>query len=181
MQPAVTVVIPVYNTASYVEQTLRCIMGQTLRETEILVVDDGSTDDSPAILARLAAEDPRIRIHTQPNRGLSEARNAGLDRAAGRYIYFMDSDDLLEEETLACCHEKCEREQLDMVFFDAESFGAPTTDAPWLDYRRAGRFADRAYAGAELLGAMLDKNCYRASACLSFIRLELLRNAGLRF
>ena len=93
----------------------------------------------------------------------------------------MDSDDLLEEETLACCHEKCEREQLDMVFFDAESFGAPTTDAPWLDYRRAGRFADRAYAGAELLGAMLDKNCYRASACLSFIRLELLRNAGLRF
>ena len=97
MHPAVTVVIPVYNTASYVEQTLRCIMGQTLRETEILVVDDGSTDHSPAILARLAAEDPRIRIHTQPNRGLSEARNAGLDRAAGRYIYFMDSDDLLEE------------------------------------------------------------------------------------
>lgn len=181
MQPAVTVVIPVYNTASYVEQTLRCIMGQTLREIEILVVDDGSTDDSPAILARLGGRrPPHTHPHpTQPGSLGSPQRRTGP--AAGRYIYFMDSDDLLEEETLACCHEKCDREQLDMVFFDAESFGAPTTDAPWLDYRRAGRFADRVYAGAELLGAMLDKNCYRASACLSFIRLELLRNAGLRF
>lgn len=181
MQPAVTVVIPVYNTEPYVEQTLRSIMKQTLRQIEILVVDDGSTDGSPDILRRLAAEDARIRLHTQPNRGLSEARNAGLDRARGRYIYFMDSDDLLDGDALELCHDTCERERLDLLFFDAESFGAPTADAPWLDYRRAGCFADRTYSGAEVLTRMLDLGRYRASACLSFIRLDLLRSAGLRF
>lgn len=181
MQPAITVVIPVYNTEPYVEQTLRSIMEQTLPEIEILAVDDGSTDGSPDILRRLAAEDARIRIHTQPNRGLSEARNAGMDRARGRYIYFMDSDDLLDQDALALCHDKCERERLDLLFFDAESFGAPTADAPWLDYRRAGWFDDRVYTGTEVLTRMLDIGRYRASACLSFIRLELLRTTGLRF
>lgn len=181
MQPLVTVVIPVYNTAPYVEQTLRSIMAQTHREIEILVVDDGSTDGSPEILRRLAAEDARIRIHTQPNGGLSAARNAGLDRARGAYIYFMDSDDLLEADALAYCCQKCEREQLDVVFFDAESFGAATADAPWLNYRRAAYFDDRVWRGAEALSRMLDLGRYRASACLSFIRLALLRETGLRF
>ena len=92
--PKVSVVIPVYNTEAYVEQTLRSIMGQTLRDIELIVINDGSTDGSLSALELIATGEGRIRLYTQPNKGLSETRNAGIDRARGEFIYFMDSDDL---------------------------------------------------------------------------------------
>ncbi|MFR0894323.1 MAG: glycosyltransferase family 2 protein [Alistipes onderdonkii] len=122
--PKVSVVIPVYNTEAYVEQTLRSIMGQTLRDIELIVINDGSTDGSLSVLERIATGDDRIRLYTQPNKGLSETRNAGIDRARGEFIYFMDSDDLLEPDALERCYERCQSDRLDFVFFDAESFGA---------------------------------------------------------
>lgn len=179
--PKVSVVIPVYNTEAYVEQTLRSIMAQTLREIELIVIDDGSTDGSPAILRRIAAEDARITLCTQPNKGLSETRNAGIDRARGEYIYFMDSDDLLEPDALECCYAQCEADGLDFVFFDAESFGARASDAAWFDYRRAKYFGTEVYDGSDLLRRMLALHCYRASACLNFTRTSYLRGLGLRF
>ena len=96
--PKVSVIIPVYNTEAYVEQTLRSIMGQTLRDIELIVVNDGSTDGSLSVLERIATGDDRIRLYTQPNKGLSQTRNAGIARARGEFIYFMDSDDLLEPD-----------------------------------------------------------------------------------
>ena len=110
--PKVSVVIPVYNTEAYVEQTLRSIMGQTLRDIELIVINDGSTDGSLSVLERIATGDDRIRLYTQPNKGLSETRNAGIDRARGGFIYFMDSDDLLGRDALRHCHEECERHKL---------------------------------------------------------------------
>ena len=98
--PKVSVIIPVYNTEAYVEQTLRSIMGQTLRDIELIVVNDGSTDGSLSVLERIATGDDRIRLYTQPNKGLSQTRNAGIARARGEFIYFMDSDDLLERTAL---------------------------------------------------------------------------------
>ena len=89
--PKVSVIIPVYNTEAYVEQTLRSIMGQTLRDIELIVVNDGSTDGSLSVLERIATGDDRIRLYTQPNKGLSQTRNAGIARARGEFIYFMDS------------------------------------------------------------------------------------------
>ena len=81
--PKVSVIIPVYNTEAYVEQTLRSIMGQTLRDIELIVINDGSTDGSLSALERIATGDDRIRLYTQPNKGLSQTRNAGIDRARG--------------------------------------------------------------------------------------------------
>ena len=69
--PKVSVVIPVYNTEAYVEQTLRSIMGQTLRDIELIVINDGSTDGSLSALELIATGDRRIRLYTQPNKGLS--------------------------------------------------------------------------------------------------------------
>ena len=105
--PKVSVIIPVYNTEAYVEQTLRSIMGQTLRDIELIVVNDGSTDGSLSVLERIATGDDRIRRYTQPNKGLSQTRNAGIARARGEFIYFMDSDDLLEPDALERCYERC--------------------------------------------------------------------------
>lgn len=94
--PLLTVIIPVYNTAAYLEQCLESVILQTYKNLEIICVDDGSTDDSSKILAKYAKGDSRITVITQANRGLSSARNAGLEAASGEFVAFLDSDDYLE-------------------------------------------------------------------------------------
>ena len=94
----ISVIIPVYNTASYLENCIRSVMNQTYRDLEIICVDDGSSDSSPDILRALAEEDSRILVITQKNAGVSAARNAGLDAARGDYITFADSDDEVEPD-----------------------------------------------------------------------------------
>ena len=96
----VSVIIPLYNTEEFVEEAVRSIMCQTLREIEIIVINDGSTDNSLSIIKRLADEDKRIRIYTQYNQGPSVTRNKGYEYTQGKYVYFMDSDDYLEPEAL---------------------------------------------------------------------------------
>lgn len=94
--PRVSVVVPVHNVERYVEQCLRSVMDQTLRDIEIIPVDDASPDGSARIVARLAAEDPRIRpIRMSENVGQGFARNAGLDAARGEYVWFIDGDDFM--------------------------------------------------------------------------------------
>ena len=97
--PKVSVIIPVYNTEKYVRQAVVSICRQTLKDLEIIIVNDGSTDGSMTILEELAAQDERIKLFSQENQGQSTARNRGLHHAIGEYIYFMDSDDLLESDT----------------------------------------------------------------------------------
>lgn len=99
--PRVCVLLPVHNGEKYIESALRSVMGQSLRDIEILVVDDGSTDETPAILARLAAEDARIRVERPDhNLRLPGALNFGLDRVQAPYVARMDADDLCEPDRL---------------------------------------------------------------------------------
>ncbi len=99
--PVVSVVMPAYNAAPYIESAITSALRQTFADLEILVVDDGSADDTAAIVARVAARDPRVRLLRQPNRGVSAARNAALREARGQYFALFDSDDLWEPEFLA--------------------------------------------------------------------------------
>ena len=96
----VSVVIPVFNVAPYLRQCLDSLVGQTLKDIEIICVDDGSTDGSGAILDEYAAKDGRVRVVHQANAGAGAARNAGLARAAGEYLFFCDPDDWAEPEML---------------------------------------------------------------------------------
>lgn len=98
--PAVSVIVPVYNVAPYLNQCVDSVLAQTLEDFELLLIDDGSTDTSPAICDTYAARDDRVRVIHQPNRGPSAARNTGLDHARGEFITFLDSDDWLDAETL---------------------------------------------------------------------------------
>lgn len=96
MEPKVSVIIPVYNVEPFLVRCLDSVVGQTLRDIEIICVDDGSPDRSIDILNRYAAEDARIRVISQENRGLGGARNRGFDAATGEFVLYVDSDDWID-------------------------------------------------------------------------------------
>ena len=96
----ISIITPMYNGKQYVSQTIESVLSQTYHNWEMIVVDDGSKDDSPEIVKRYIDRDNRIRLYTQPNKGSSAARNKGLDNAKGDYICFLDSDDLWDREFL---------------------------------------------------------------------------------
>ena len=117
--PKISVVIPVYNTGALLDRTLRSITNQSLQDIEIICVDDGSTDDSLRFLKEWERNDARIQVIAFPeNKGVSCARNTGLDAARAPYVYFMDSDDLLDADALRVCCEYAERTRADFIFFD---------------------------------------------------------------
>jgi glycosyltransferase involved in cell wall biosynthesis len=93
--PAHTVIVPAYNAEGTIEQAIRSVLAQTTGSFEVIAVDDGSSDATPELLERMAADDGRITVIRQRNAGPSAARNAAIGRAAGAYLTFLDSDDLL--------------------------------------------------------------------------------------
>ncbi|MGN0335148.1 MAG: glycosyltransferase family 2 protein [Lachnospiraceae bacterium] len=97
--PLVSVIIPVYNTKKYLVECLDSVCAQTYPKLEIIVVDDGSTDDPGVLLQEYSQKDDRIRVITQKNQGLSAARNRGLESSSGEYLMFLDSDDWIDENT----------------------------------------------------------------------------------
>lgn len=101
-QPAASVVVPVHNKAPHLKACFDCLECQTISKSdlEVLLIDDGSTDESRALCETFAAERPWARVIAQPNAGVSEARNAGIRAARGRYLFFLDPDDSLSPETL---------------------------------------------------------------------------------
>lgn len=111
MKVSISVIMPIYNTAPYLERAVRSIMEQTAGNWELILVDDASTDGSGALCDRLAGEDARVRVlHLAQNSGLSRARNEGMAQASGEYLMFMDSDDWVEANLL---------EMLESVITDA--------------------------------------------------------------
>lgn len=94
-RPEISVIVPVYRVEKYLNDCIDSILAQTFADFELILVDDGSPDSCPALCDAAAARDSRIRVIHQKNRGLSGARNAGLDAAEGEWIAFVDSDDML--------------------------------------------------------------------------------------
>lgn len=116
--PKISVIVPVYNTARYLARCLDSIAAQTFADWECICVDDGSTDESGAMLDAYARRDARFRVIHQENGGVSRARNAGLDAARGEWIGFVDSDDWVEPETFALAHEAAAAHNADLVQWD---------------------------------------------------------------
>lgn len=115
-----SIVIPVYNVEKYLKDCLDSVVSQTFSGWEAVCVDDGSTDGSAVILEGYALKDTRFKVITQPNGGLSAARNAGLEEATGDYVLFLDSDDWLESNALQVLSENLDGE--DMLCFSGRRF-----------------------------------------------------------
>ena len=183
--PRVSVIIPVYNVEKYLRECLDSIVNQTLREMEIICVDDGSTDGSPEILREYGEKDCRITIISQENRGISSARNHGADIASGEYFYFMDGDDILERDALSRLYQLSEEKSLDVLYFDGESF-FETEELKEIKknyityYARKGDYS-RVMTGLQMLHEMIAMDEYRSSLCLQFISSVHYRQENLRF
>ena len=147
-QPAVSIIIPVYNLEQYLDATLESVERQTFTDFEAIVVDDGSKDGTRAVACRHAERDPRIVVVHKENGGVARARETALGRARGRYITFLDGDDLFEPEMLQRLVEEIERSACDIVCCDykriSTSYEAPV---------RSGRTGEM--SGMEFLEALL--------------------------
>jgi glycosyltransferase involved in cell wall biosynthesis len=110
-----SIIIPVYNSEQYLSFCVESILNQDYRDFEIILVDDGSTDNSPAICDEFAIKDKRVKVIHKPNGGISSARNVGLEAASGKYIVFADNDDLLPYGTLMVYWKEIENSNADIV------------------------------------------------------------------
>lgn len=120
MDVLVSVVIPVYNVERYVAECLDSVLAQTLTDIEIICINDCSTDGSRAVVESYLEKDARISLYdNEVNRGLATTRNRGLDRAKGKYVYFLDSDDMIERNALQELYSAAERDNLDAAVFAA--------------------------------------------------------------
>ena len=116
----VSVIIPMYNVEKYIGQCVESVCGQTLRELEVICIDDGSNDATAQVVESLREKDERVSLVVQRNQGVSASRNAGLKLARGEYISFLDSDDYLKENALEILYAEAKEKELDELFYNAE-------------------------------------------------------------
>lgn len=147
----ISIIIPMYNAEPFIRQCIRSVAGQTYRNLEILVIDDGSTDRGPDICGELMAADERIRILRQENQGVFAARNRGLDAAEGEYVFFLDSDDAIHPLLLEEMLRKAEEQNAGLAFcdykrLDSEQLEMTLNEASVYDRRGQWKTADAAEA-----------------------------------
>lgn len=124
----VSVIVPVYNSSVFLRQTLDSLTHQTLKEIEIICVDDGSTDDSYDILKEYSEQYSNIIVIRQGNGGAGAARNAGLDKAIGEYLSFLDADDFFETDMLEKAYEHAKKYNADVTVFNSDQYYEETNE-----------------------------------------------------
>lgn len=115
MNDLITIVVPVYNVEKYLPHTLESICGQTYTNLQILLIDDGSTDDSLAVCHKWARQDNRIQVYEQENQGVARTRNKGIQLATGKYVMFLDADDWVEADMLESLYRLAEADHADVA------------------------------------------------------------------
>ena len=177
----ISYILPVYNVEAYLRECVNSIIRQTYKDIEIILVDDGSPDGSPALCDQLATEDNRIKVLHKPNGGLSDARNAGLKIATGDYIVFMDSDDLwLGDDSLDNLvslikrYPRCSFYGFNCQYYYPDS----NTYTKWVQY------ADEVLtpiSGNSAMASLVKSGTFPMSACLKVINRQWLIDNQITF
>ena len=179
----VSVILPIYNVASYLDETIGSLLNQSLKEIEIIAVNDGSTDHSEEIIRKYMQQDSRISYFYQENQGQSVARNLALQHATGEYIYMMDSDDVLgDPNALQIYYEYAEKNKADFIFFDGDTFSEDNANRTTWNTKRTHLVEEnKHYEGELLLNLMLDTRVHNCVVWLLLIDRNYLNHIGLEF
>ena len=185
MTPAVSIIMPVYNTEKYLREALDTVLAQTMTDIEVLCVNDGSTDSCPEILREYAAKDSRVIVIDSENHGQAHARDLGLQRMTGKWVTFVDSDDLLTEGTLERRVEAAEADDVDILVHTAEPFFESEELAErfniYKDYYLVHGEYPSVLSGPDYFEQAYDNEDYRAEVWLRLFRSEFLGKNDLRF
>lgn len=177
--PKVSIIVPVYNVEKYLEECVESLRNQTLQNIEIILVDDESPDNCPAMCDSYAEKDKRIKVVHKKNGGLGFARNSGLEVATGEYVAFTDSDDYEEPETYESLAKIADVGNYDVVYYSFSN-------------RYISSIGERTYEGTEQLRELilniianppegvLDRDM-QVSSCLGLYRRDILEKNGVRF
>lgn len=184
-KPKVSVVIPVYNVEQYLRECLDSVINQSLKDIEIICVNDGSPDNSLNIIEEYAGTDNRITILSRKNGGLSAARNSGVECAQGQYIYFLDSDDFITEDALEKLYILSEEEKLDILYFGVQNYfeneDMKKYDIKEDTYYQRKQFYNTSVRGDVLFEKFLSENMFICCVPFQFIRKDFLINSNIRF
>lgn len=179
----VSVIVPVYNVEKYLKKCLESCVSQTLDNIEVIIINDGSLDNSEKIAQEYADKYEWMTLITTENQGLSEARNEGIRRARGKYLYFLDSDDWIDEKCLEKCFSLAEDKYLELVTFDAKNIvedGMPQKYACKDDIRKNIIDASLIYTGYDFI-QRYEQDGNKVQAWLKFIRKDFVLNHHLSF
>ena len=173
--PAVSVIIPMYNVRPYIEDCLLSLKRQTFGDFEALCVDDGSTDGTLEAARKAGGDDARFSFLSQANAGQSAARNAGIARATGKYVVFLDSDDYYEDRALQMLFERAERDGLDDLFFSARTlYEGEDVRARYHDEYGGRSDIDGIMTGRELMVRFVEEDSFCVSPGMQFVRKSFL-------
>ena len=185
MESKVSVIVPVYNTEQYLGDCLDSLCRQSLQDIEIFCINDGSTDGSKEILESYCEKDPRIHVLHQENQGVCISRNRGLLAASGKYIQFVDSDDMLEADALEYLFNKMEKEQLDVFYYDARaifaSYELEEEKSNYKTYYKRNKSYNQIVKGSQLFTTLIHEGKFLPSAYLQMIRREFLLQSKVQF
>ena len=181
MNQLVSIVVPVYNVERFLNRCITSITNQTYTNLEIILVDDGSPDNCPAICDAWAEKDTRIKVVHKANAGLGEARNTGMHIASGNFVFFIDSDDYLDLSTVERCVCAVEEAGADSVIFGRKKAypdGKIKEDSKKI---KNGEYAGQAIK-EKLLPSMFDYALgFGVSACSKMFSLHIIKDCGLTF
>ncbi len=189
--PKVSIVVPVYNTETYLRQCVDSLRGQTLEEIEIILVDDGSKEACAVLCDELADADPRIQVIHKKNEGQGLARNTGMQVAKGTYIGFVDSDDYVDEKMYETLYHAAEKNHADLVisgigFVGGNTFGkdGEYTEKNYFDQETVFEKEDMKELVLGVVGALPsepDDSRYGVSVCKNIFRRTLLEEKNISF
>lgn len=169
MEMLISVIVPVYNVEKYLSRCINSLMNQTYKNIEIILVDDGSTDNSPDICDSFELIDKRIKVIHKKNGGLSDARNAGLNLAVGEFIGFVDSDDYVSEDFIEVLYNVMCSEKSDIVECSVTKFFENNSFDSYIDDLKISN-----YTAEEALSGLIDENPFRQHVWNKLYKKELI-------
>lgn len=180
--PKISVIIPFYNRKRHIKDCLSSVRASTLKDIEIICVDDGSTDDTYEYLCHVAAHDRRITVIKAEHKGPYEARWTGLRSARGEYIHFMDSDDTIDAEAYEECYALCQENNLDYLVFRCEPFTEENhnekEEATSQSFARHYTLSDiccgKPTSGMELMRMLMTEKCFFVGLPMRMIRRSIV-------